>query len=119
MKATLAALAAFVAVAVATTAAFAQYNYAPPAYYPGQYCYPAQVAPDMCSSYFYYNDGCTWYGPSYNVYPPFPPFGGVAPGPLQIAPVFHPWARSPRDFFMWTEAQKERYTRETRPPFVP
>jgi hypothetical protein len=118
MKATLAAVGGLVAVAIAATAAPAQYNYAPPAYYPGQCPYPAQVAPDMCGSYFYYNVGGTWYGPSYNVYPPFPPFGGVT-GQLQIAPVFHPWARGPRDFFMWTEAQKERYTRETRPPFVP
>jgi len=30
-----------------------------------------------------------------------------------------PWNRGPRDYFMWTEAQKERITRETRPPFVP
>jgi hypothetical protein len=30
-----------------------------------------------------------------------------------------PWYRGPRDFFMWSEAQKEILTRETRPPFVP
>jgi hypothetical protein len=31
----------------------------------------------------------------------------------------HPYARSPRDFFMWTEAQEELHTRERPPGFLP
>jgi hypothetical protein len=119
MKATLMFLSAVVAGALASGTAPAQYYYPAPVYYSG---YP--TAPDMCGPYFYCTNGCTWYGPSYNVYPPFPPVGGIMPGGGQGAgqmcgQIYHPWARSPRDYFMWTEAQRERITRETRPPFVP
>jgi hypothetical protein len=72
------------------------------------------------------------YGPSYNVQPAFPPVGGVPPPPLNpggfgnpaaipAIAVFpsHPYARGPRDYFMWTEAERERITRERRPALVP
>jgi hypothetical protein len=94
----------------------------------------------MCGGYFYCTNGCQWYGPSYCVRPPFEPFNGLRPcpppTPMQLAaqqgytmpgyapapnvalPI-NPWTRSPRDFFMWGEAQQERHTREIRPPFVP
>jgi hypothetical protein len=105
-----------------------------------------RVAPDMCGPYFYCSNGCQWYGPSYCVRPPFEPFNGIIPGkplpnnmptpaqfiaqqapgygpqPVGQAPVglpYNPFARSPRDYFMWNEAQRELYTRESRPRFVP
>jgi hypothetical protein len=112
MKAPLACFGAFVAVAVATSAVAAQ------TYYPSQPIYPARVAPDLCGSYFYSTNGYTWYGPSYNVYPPFPPVGGVPPN-IPYGTPYNPYTRSPRDFFMWTEAQQQKHTRETRPPFIP
>jgi hypothetical protein len=31
----------------------------------------------------------------------------------------HPYARGPRDYFMFNEAERERITRSSRPPFVP
>jgi hypothetical protein len=117
MKATLACIGALVAVAVAGSNTLAQYGYPPQPYYCGQPSYP--VAPDLCGPYFYCNNGCTWYGPSFNVYPPFPPVGGITPSLPQCGQAYHPWAHGPRDYFMWTEAQRELLTRQTRPPFVP
>lgn len=94
---------------------------------------PLLQAPDACGPGFYYIDRCgTIYGPNYCLYPPYPPFQGwvrpCPPGPGGLGmpgqmgtPSFpsHPHARSPRDFFMWTEAQAERHTRERRLPLVP
>jgi hypothetical protein len=56
------------------------------------------------------------YGPNYDLRPPFPPFNGLLPpnpgaagagagagaGNVFTTPVFptHPYARSPRDYFM-------------------
>jgi hypothetical protein len=145
MKMTLACFGAVVAAGFAASDGRAQYFYPPPAYYspPASYC-PVRVAPDTCGPYFYCTNGCTWYGPSYCVRPPFEPFNGILPGkgcppglpkapptPMQfaveqqqlqqpnVALPINPWTRSPRDYFMWNEAQQERHTRETRPPFVP
>ncbi len=97
----------------------------PPA--PG--CIPQ--APDMCGPGFYLTDACGCvYGPYYCVRPCFPPFNGMLPGPAarpgqappgavpQLPPAFafppaaargpavpvfpsHPYARGPRDFFMY------------------
>jgi hypothetical protein len=36
-----------------------------------------------------------------------------------VALPYNPWTRSPRDYFMWTEAQQEVLTRQQRPAFVP
>jgi hypothetical protein len=88
---------------------------------------PLLPAPDACGPGFYY--ACpngTVYGPNYCLRPPFPPVNGVPPppwcgpscGPIAAFPT-HPYARGPRDFFMFTEAQRERITRERRPPLVP
>jgi hypothetical protein len=88
------------------------------------------AAPDMCGPGYVCVNNCGMpYGPNYCVRPPFPPFNGMIPGPPPGyfrnyagtapgagcppgspgspgspwgSPVFptHPWARSPRDFFM-------------------
>jgi hypothetical protein len=132
MKASLArlAVATLVLAALNAPSAFAQYTSLPQALYPDyQAGCPARFAPDMCGGYFYCTNGCTWFGPSYYVYPPFPPVNGIGPpppcqfqagnSPGNVALPFNPWTRSPRDFFMWTEAQQEIMTRKNRPPFVP
>jgi hypothetical protein len=83
---------------------------------PGYACHPQ--APDACGPGSYATNECgAYYGPNYNVrpagapftMPPFPPTasgrgrGRGARGPQAIgSPNFptHPYARSPRDFFM-------------------
>ncbi len=108
MKATALVFGSMLVVAITSADAPAQYIYPQPP------PYQVQFAPDMCGPGFYCTNGCTWYGPSYNVYPPFPPYGGIVPVPMSL---YNPYVRSPRDYFMWTEAQKDRSTREARPPF--
>jgi hypothetical protein len=59
-------------------------------------------APDMCGTGWYCANACgVVYGPNHYVYPPFPPYSGIAPR-VPTGPSFptHPFARSPRDFFM-------------------
>src|SRR5438270_13463475 len=64
-------------------------------------------APDACGPGFYCTNYCgAVYGPNYCVRPPCPPFNGFRPclndqnqGGSPGYPV-HPFARSPRDFFM-------------------
>jgi hypothetical protein len=158
MKRFLLGLAGLAALGLTASTANAQhYSGPPPSYYtpqpyPNYYGgYPPgpRIAPDMCGPYFYCTNGCTWYGPSYCVRPPFEPFNGIRPGmpgpplpknmpppptpyqfaaqnhggapmgPGQAVMPYNPWTRSPRDFFMWNEAQQELHTREARPPFVP
>jgi hypothetical protein len=71
------------------------------------YIYPPP-APDMCGpGYYAVNCGGQVYGPNYNVYPPFCPFQGMVPAPQppgggggMAAFPTHPFARSPRDYFM-------------------
>jgi hypothetical protein len=115
-----------------------------PAQYPVPYVTPvAHVplapAPDCCGPGYYVTSpaGVT-YGPNYYVLPPFAPYSGVAPPPFRpgcpqgpmatsngpLPPdatgfPSHPYTRGPRDFFMFTEVQRERVTREQRPPLVP
>ena len=113
MKAAVAVFGSMLAVALASADASAQYICPPPP------PYLVQFAPDMCGPGFYCTNGCTWYGPSYNVYPPFPPYGGAVPPMGNLQSLYNPYVRSPRDYFMWTEAQKSRSTREARPPFIP
>src|SRR5438132_2816667 len=68
------------------------------------------------------------YGPNYYLRPPWSPYpfpqpsqcgpGGPGGMPGMGGPVAfptHPFARSPRDFFMWTEAQEDLSTRERLP----
>jgi hypothetical protein len=131
---------------------FRYYNGPTP--YPGYRVtpYPIGRAPDMMGPGFYsQNPYGVWYGPNWNVLPPFPPFQGVLPGKVghaieatrysafqpQYAPYFtqknypghpspvnnvfpsHPFARAPRDFFMWRENMEEQNARGGRPALVP
>jgi hypothetical protein len=120
----------------------------PNRHYPG-YPPPPRIAPDAYGPGIYWPcpDG-TFLGPSYYLQPPFAPFQGLLPqmqrgpsgsfvpmaprlppsgGPFglfggqQGTPAFptHPYARSPRDFFMWGEAQQDLHTRERPPVLVP
>ena len=119
MKLHLACLASLVVAATFTAEnANAQHYFVPP---PGTYVGPLPFgggfAPDMCGPGFYCTNGCTYYGPSYNVYPPFPPFQGILPPMNNHGFPVNPFTRSPRDFFMWSDAQKSLHTREVRPPF--
>ena len=71
--------------------------------------YPIPQAPDACCpGYYVVNYWGAVYGPNYNLTPPYPPFQGmVCPpnngngGGQQPAFPTHPYARSPRDFFMY------------------
>lgn len=61
----------------------------------------AQPAPDMCGPGFYSTNCCgVPYGPNYCVTPPFPPFNGARPCVNHAKFPTHPFARSPRDYFM-------------------
>jgi hypothetical protein len=90
---------------------------------------PLGFAPDACGPGFYAAGPYGMvYGPNYYLRPPWPPylfvppgpggFGAGGPGGQAVFPT-HPFARGPRDFFMWTEAQEELSTRERLPLFVP
>jgi hypothetical protein len=124
-------------VSAAVAPARAQY----PAYAPKTLLPPP--APDACGpGYYFYDCYGTQFGPTHYVVPPWCPFQGARPPLVQIGqngkpylpppqmpapagpagpPSFpsHPYARSPRDFFMWREAQEDRFTREQMPRFVP
>ena len=77
------------------------------------YCPVIPQAPDAYGwSYYQPNYYGQWYGPNYCLYPPFQPFQGmVFPPPPPAAPgsaanggrtfPSQPFARSPRDFFMY------------------
>jgi hypothetical protein len=126
MKRILTCLGAALALGLPVSAANAQYVTAPASYSPYQPTYAPRVAPDCCGPGFYCSNGCTIYGPSYCVTPPFPPVGGLPPQfacqqqqQLPTALPYNPWTRSPRDFFMWNEAQRDRHTRENAPPQLP
>ena len=97
----------------------------------GCYYPPIPHAPDMCNPGFYWTSICgLTYGPAHCVYPPYPPFQGMVPGPPKPcgpggapcapgapgalgAPTFptHPYARSPRDFFMYYDKDEPSYVR--------
>ena len=102
MKATLPWLAALVLTAAGSALAQAQLFYPPPM--------PPQ-APDACGPGYYCTNYCgAVYGPNYCLQPPFPPFNGFRPplnnnncgNPPAEFPM-HPFARSPRDYFMWND----------------
>jgi hypothetical protein len=72
-------------------------------------CYPPRLAPDTCGPGFYsVNAYGAVYGPNYWVYPGVQPWNGFHPNCVRPKagpagpPVFptHPFARSPRDYFM-------------------
>jgi hypothetical protein len=94
MRATIGVLAALILAGVMTTLASAD------PYWP---CNPPPPAPDMCGPGLYYPNNCgTFSGPYYCVRPPWPPFNGPAASMSQQQLGFptHPYARSPRDYFM-------------------
>ena len=100
---------------------------APP--YSGCYYPPIPRAPDMCNPGYYWTSICgLTYGPAHCVYPPYAPFQGMVPAPPRPAgpgrmgpggpgamnsPTFptHPYARSPRDFFMYYDRDEPSYVR--------
>jgi hypothetical protein len=102
----------------------------------GCYYPPIPQAPDMCGPGFYWANCCGLvHGPAYCPYPPYPPFQGMVPGPPNRggpagpgapagpggmgpggpagSPTFptHPYARSPRDFFMYYDKDEPSYVR--------
>ena len=85
---------------LAATAGTARANY------PLAYPYPRPTAPDACGGGFWCTNPCGMaYGPNYWVRPPFPPHTPLGPGVPQFGGAqsgfpTHPYARSPRDFFM-------------------
>jgi hypothetical protein len=110
MKATVAGLAALLALAVFAPASRAQYCRP---FYPCCYA-PIPRAPDASGQGSYCANGYgQMYGPNYNVYPPFQPFNGMVFPPCNgngygngygnggspLIPT-HPFARGPRDYFM-------------------
>lgn len=75
-------------------------------------CMPHPVGPDACGpGCYYYNCYGGVYGPNYCLVPACPPFNGMLPAPKppqqgpQIGGQFpsHPYARSPRDYFMYED----------------
>ncbi|MCC6421262.1 MAG: hypothetical protein IT429_23745 [Gemmataceae bacterium] len=139
-------LSALVCVGLLAPPALAQARYpqwrpVPPQYPPPM---PHLAVPDATGpGYYTWCPDGTYQGPHYYLRPAFEPFqgfrpqfnngvpvapllggaggGGAGGGTPPVRPVFptHPYARSPRDFFMWTEAQQELHTRERLPRFVP
>lgn len=107
---------------------------------------PLGVAPDACGPgyYVYCPDGQT-IGPNYWLRPCFEPYNGIRPyvyrvnGQSQFGPStqglpqlnsangqqqqlgypYHPFARGPRDFFMFRENMEEQLGRQTRPNLLP
>ena len=95
---------------------------------------PLGYAPDACGPGFYLlcPNGQT-IGPNYCLRPCFEPFQGIRPcvyqkdGKFVVAPQqrpeaqypYHPWARGPRDFFMFRENMEEQMSRQGRPTLLP
>jgi hypothetical protein len=134
-------LGAFLSFALTAGLAQAQPNCG--CYYP-----PIPQAPDMCGPGYYWTSTCgLTYGPSYCLRPPYGPFQGMVPGPPPPrfgpggpagpggacgpggpggpggpvgSPTFptHPYARSPRDFFMYYDKDEPSYTPSTYGPIA-
>jgi hypothetical protein len=72
-------------------------------------CFGCQSAPQAANAFSpsFYCQNCSgqWYGPNNNMYPPpFPPFNGMVYAPTpppQARFPSHPFARGPRDYFMY------------------
>ena len=125
-----------------TSTAAAQYMPATGQYYSPVMQRPLGVAPDACGPGFYVwsPDGQT-IGPNYWLRPGFEPYQGIRPnvyrvqngrpefGPQlqqqqqkpngQAGYPYHPYARGPRDFFMFRENMEEQLSRQTRPNLLP
>ena len=92
-------------------------------YWPAGYHVPRPAAPDACGPGFYsVNPGGAIYGPNYWLRPPGEPFNGLPlPAREYRGPSYpaHPYARGPRDFFMWRENMEDQMRRDQRPVLVP
>jgi hypothetical protein len=105
---------------------------------------PFPTAPDACGPGWYNQGPCGMvYGPNHYLVPPsWQPFCPSAPHPSMVpgmpampgVPRFeypkpgpgrkevyptHPFARGPRDYFMWNESIEEQEGRSPRPALVP
>lgn len=129
---------AFASALLFASTASAQYLPATGQYYSPVTHRPLGVAPAACGPGFYVGcpDGQT-IGPNYWLRPCFEPYQGIRPyvyrvangrpefGPqLQRAAAqagypYHPYARGPRDFFMFRENMEEQLGRQTRPNLLP
>ena len=108
MKTLASYLGVLISLGVGASLAQAQNPYPYPVRQQPVYCpVPPLQAPDMRGACYY--PGNCWgqpVGPNLNVYPSFPPFQGMIPlpgcpgSPAQVRFQSHPYARSPRDFFM-------------------
>ena len=117
MKATLLWAGALLGTALAASLASADPYYSP------VFRTPLHTAPDAFGPGFYAAcPGGMVYGPNYWLRPAGEPFNGPGPGAGQSSSpafIFHPYARSPRDFFMWRENMEDQMRRDLRPALVP
>jgi len=131
---------AFASALLITATASAQYVPATGRYHSPVTHRPVGIAPDACGPGFYVwcPDGQT-IGPNYWLRPGFEPYNGVRPqvyrinnGRPEFAPSFqqlqpsapaaypyHPYARGPRDFFMFRENLEDELNRQGRPQLLP
>lgn len=82
---------------------------------------PPRMAPDACGpGYYVVSPSGQPYGPNYWLRPAGLPFNGILPPPpwanqpgFQGGAMFgaHPYARSPRDYFMITDIEEDLYRR--------
>ena len=113
MKALVSGLGASLVIALTTSLASAGTYYSP------VFGTPLTPAPNTYGPGFYVicPNGVV-YGPNYCLRPPELPFGPVFTPPMTAFPS-HPYARSPRDFFMWRENMEDQARRNQRPNLVP
>ncbi|MCI0685416.1 MAG: hypothetical protein L0Y71_25225 [Gemmataceae bacterium] len=125
---------AFASALLLTSAASAQYVPATGQYHSPVTKKPLGVAPDAFGPGFYVwcPDGQT-IGPNYWLRPCFEPYNGIRPpvyriqggrpefGPAQPTPgyPYHPYARGPRDFFMFRENMEAEQGRQALPNLLP
>ena len=122
-------------------AASAQYSPVTGQYHAPVSRVPLGYAPDACNPGFYlYCPNGQTLGPNYCLRPCFEPFQGVRPcvypiqgGKFVVTPQmqpaqqpaseaqypYHPYARGPRDFFMFRENLEEQLGRQARPNLLP
>ncbi|MCS7047455.1 MAG: hypothetical protein NZO58_13945 [Gemmataceae bacterium] len=129
MKATIVWFAAFASACWLTGSAAAQYHPLPGQAYAPVSKQPLGHAPNTCQPGFYVvNPAGQIIGPNYYLRPCFGPFQGVLPNVYELEQLagrreaqypYHPFARSPRDFFMFRENLEEELRRQQRPSLVP
>ena len=119
MKATVRCTGALVGTLLAASIAYADPYYSP------VFHTPLPVAPDACGPGYYAvaRNGMV-YGPNYWLRPSWEPFNGPAAPPMgmqspQVRFPYHPYARGPRDFFMWRENMEDQLRRAQRPALLP